>query len=416
MANSKGRRPFGTIRKLPSGRYQARYWGPDGVRRAADDTFATKTEANEWLTLKEAELLEGEWIDPDAGAVPVADYGATWIEERPGLRPKTVLIYTGLLRCHIAPHFEHVTVAEVTLARVRRWRKKLLDSGVSEVTAAKAYRLLRAIFNTALDDGLLRRNPCRMTGGGTEYSPERPVLTVTQVYALADAVGLRYRALILLAAFTSLRWAELAALTPEDIDLDARTVRVTRQLYYHGAGHSFGPPKSRAGIRVVDFPELIVPDVREHLVWVPSSALVFATSTGSPLSHSNFRRRVWLPALAAVGLEGVHLHDLRHTGNQLTANAGANPRELMTRMGHDSERAALIYLHSSRGRQRALTDAVGEAARAELARSRPRNASKLEGTQRARARHSRSASVDRQGFLPAQEVRPDRDSNAGPTA
>jgi integrase len=149
----------------------------------------------------------------------------------------------------------------------------------------------------------------------------------------------------------------------------------------------FGPPKSRAGVRVVDFPELIVPDIREHLAWLPSSAaLVFASSTGSPLAHSNFRRRVWLPALAAVGLEGIHLHDLRHTGNQLTANAGANPRELMARMGHDSERAALIYLHSSRERQRALTDAVGEAARAELARSRPRKTAKLEGTRRARNR------------------------------
>jgi integrase len=73
--------------------------------------------------------------------------------------------------------------------------------------------------------------------------------------------------------------------------------------------------------------------------------LVFSSSTGSPLSHSNFRRRVWLPALAAVGLEGVYFHDLRHTGNQLTADAGANPKELMARMGQDSERAALIYLH-----------------------------------------------------------------------
>ena len=388
MANAKGRqRWFGTIRRLPSGRYQARYHDPDGVRRAADDTFATKTAAQDWLTLKEAELLEGEWIDPDAGAVFVADYAATWIEERPGLRPKTVLIYTGLLRCHIAPHFEHVTVAEVTLARVRRWRRKLLDSGVSEVTAAKAYRLLRAVFNTALDDGLIRRNPCRIKGAGTEHSPERPVLTVTQVYALADAVGLRYRALILLAAFTSLRWAELAALRPGDIDLDARTVRVTRQLHYHDAGHSFGPPKSRAGVRDVDFPELIVPDLREHLDWLPSSAvLVFASSTGSPLSHSNFRQRIWLPALAAVGLEGVHLHDLRHTGNQLTANAGANPRELMARMGHDSERAALVYLHSSRERQRALADAVGEAARAELAKSKRTKKAPPKGTRRARNR------------------------------
>ena len=69
------------------------------------------------------------------------------------------------------------------MARVRRWRKKLLDLGVSEVTAAKAYRLLRAIFHTALDDGLIRRNPCRIKGAGRENSPERPVLTVAQVYA-----------------------------------------------------------------------------------------------------------------------------------------------------------------------------------------------------------------------------------------
>jgi len=282
---------------------------------------------------------------------------------------------------HIGPHFEQVTIAEVTLPRVRRWRKKLLDSGVSEVTAAKAYRLLRAVFNTAVDDGLIRRNPCRIKGAGTEHSPERPVLTVTQVYALADAVGLRYRALILLAAFTSLRWAELAALRPSDIDLDALTVRVTRQLRYHQAGYSFGPPKSRAGVRVVDFPDLIVSDVRKHLAWLPpKAALVFATSTGSPLSHSNFRRRAWLPALTAVGLEGIHVHDLRHTGNQLAANAGANPRELMARMGHDSERAALIYLHSSAARQRALADAMGTAARAEL--------TKPSGTRVARNRKS----------------------------
>ena len=172
-----------------------------------------------------------------------------------------LLIYRGLLHLHIAPYFVSVTVAEVTLARVRRWRKKLLDSGVTEVTAAKAYRLLRAIFNTALDDGLIKRNPCRIKGAGEEDSAERPVLTVAQVYALAEAVGLRYRALILLAAFTSLRWAELVALTPADIDLDARTVRVIRQLNYHEKGRTFGPPKSRAGARTVPFPELIVPDL-----------------------------------------------------------------------------------------------------------------------------------------------------------
>jgi hypothetical protein len=114
--------------------------------------------------MKEAEIRRDDWIDPDAGAVLVADFGATWIEERPGLRPKTVRLYGYLLRAHIAPHFAAVTVAGVTLARVRRWRKTLLDSGVSAVTAAKAYRLLRAILNTAVDDGLIRSNPCRVKG------------------------------------------------------------------------------------------------------------------------------------------------------------------------------------------------------------------------------------------------------------
>jgi integrase len=114
-----------------------------------------------------------------------------------------------------------------------------------------------------------------------------------------------------------------------------------------------------------------VPDVRGHLEWVPaSSSLVFASSIGTPLRHSNFRRRVWLPALAALGLDGVHLHDLRHTGNQLTGNAGANLKELMARMGHDSEHATLVYLHSSAERQRALADEVGKAATAELAKSK----------------------------------------------
>jgi integrase len=316
MANSKGRRRrFGAVRRFPSGRYQARYPGPDGVLRPADDTFATKTGAETWLTRKEAEILEGDWIDPDAGEILISDHAATWIEERAGLRPKTVRNYRGLLRGHIAPHLAAVTVGELTLAWVRRWRKNLLDSGISPITAAKAYRFLRAVMNTAVDDGLIKRNPCRIKGAGSEDSPERPVLSVAQVYALADAVGLRYRALVLLAAFSSLRWGELAALRPEDIDLAACAVRVTRQLNKPGAVPVFGPPKSRAGRRVVDFADLIVPVLRKHLGSVPAGALAFTSPEGTALSNTNFRRRVWGPAVAAVGLEGVHIHDLRHTGN-----------------------------------------------------------------------------------------------------
>lgn len=367
------KRRFGRVRKLPSGRWQARYPGPDGIDRPAPETFGTKTDANVWLTLKEAEIRNGDWIDPGAGAVFVVDFGSTWIDERPGLRPKTIRLYRYLLRSHIAPYFESVTVGEVTLARVRRWRKRLLDSGTSEVTTAKAYWLLRAIFNTALDDGLIRRNPCRIKGADREVSPERPILTVAQVYTVAQEIGPRYGALILLATFASLRWAELAALTKADIDLDACIVRVTRQIdYLPGGGHSFGPLKSKAGRRIVSFPDLIVPDLRRHLEGIDQAdALVFTSPEGAPLRHSNFYRRAWMPALKALGLDGVHLHDLRHTGNQLTAEAGANLRELMARMGHDSTRAALIYLHTSDARQRVIADQVGKLARKALGKPKP---------------------------------------------
>jgi integrase len=265
-------------------------------------------------------------------------------------------------------------LAEIREPHVRRWRKQLLDTGVSEVTTAKAYRLLRAIMNTAVDDGRIRRNPCRVKGAGQEISPERPVLSVTEVYSVADAIDPRYRVLVLLAAFTSLRWGELAALRRRDIDLGRRTIRVERQLTeISGQGLVFGPPKSAAGRRTVPIPGLITADLTDHLdghAGPGDEGLVFTSREGAPLRHGNFTRRAWQPAVKAAGMAGLHFHDLRHAGNTYTANAGANLRELMERMGHSTTRAAMIYLHSTDERQRALADAVEKAARAELRRAR----------------------------------------------
>src|ERR1039458_1301509 len=118
MPNSKAiRRRFGSVRRLPSGRYQARYPGPDGMVRPADDTFETKTDAEVWLIRKEAEILEDDWIDPDAGEGLLPDYSATWIDERPGLRPKTVTLYRYLLRSHIAPHFPALKIGRLKVDR-----------------------------------------------------------------------------------------------------------------------------------------------------------------------------------------------------------------------------------------------------------------------------------------------------------
>ena len=81
MANKKGRRRFGNVRKLPSGRFQARYLGPDGIERTAPNTFDTEKLAKDWLTVTEAEIIRGDWTAPEAGEVQLGDYGARWIAE-----------------------------------------------------------------------------------------------------------------------------------------------------------------------------------------------------------------------------------------------------------------------------------------------------------------------------------------------
>ncbi len=176
--------------------------------------------------------------------------------------------------------------------------------------------------------------------------------------------------MILLACFGGLRWGELVALRRRDIDTATATVRVSRQLTEaRGQAPFFAPPKTAAGKRRVILPGTVVAEIKHHLdthTAPGADALVFTSPRGRLLRHSNFRRTTWATALAATGLDGVHFHDLRHAGNHLVAEAGANLRELMERMGHASSRAALIYLHSSDDRQRTLAEAVSERARRDL--------------------------------------------------
>ena len=335
---------------------------------------------------------------PAADAGPAAPQGAALIKERPGLRPNTVQLYQYVLARHLQPFFGNRAVADIREANVRRWRGELLDSGASPATVAKAYRLMKAIMNTAVDDGIVQRNPCRVRGAGQDRSPERPVLSVSEVVTLVEAMPERYRALVLLAAFGSLRWGELAALRRCDVDAEQGTVRVERSLTeLAGGGYLFGPPKSAAGKRVVVVPAVIRPALADHVATFTASqpdALVFTSPTGALLRDNNFRHRVWRPALAEAGLSGTHFHDLRHTGNTLTATTGASLRELMDRMGHSSPRAALIYLHGSDARQRAIADGLNRLVEGELRAGIQGRSNQARRRDRARSGHASNGGHD----------------------
>jgi len=429
MANKDRHRRFGNIRKLPSGRLQIRYPGPDGRIRTGQETYERISDAEKALVLIEAQLTTGDWTDPERGKVKLADYAATWITERPNLRPRTMDLYRWLLSKHIAPYLGEMPIGRLSTAMIRGWRAELLGNGVSLTMAAKAYRLLRAVLMTAVEeDKMLPRNPCRIRGAGDEDAPERPVLTVAQVFELAEVVGRRpignirelpgggyrlrlrrhgemrtspevygtradaehalwkmaddgrvdcthdrrYLALVLLATFASLRWGEATALRRVDLDLEAGTVRVRAAFIERSTGEILlGPPKSRAGRRIVGIPQAIIPLLREHLsIFVSEGpgALIFPGAKGGPLRRGNFNKMsAWPHAVQSVGAEGLHFHDLRHTGNQFAAASGAGLRDLMARMGHDSERAAMIYQHEARGADQAITDAIDRHVQAERA-------------------------------------------------
>ncbi len=173
----------------------------------------------------------------------------------------------------------------------------------------------------------------------------------------------RFRALVLLATFASLRWGEVSALRRMDIDLDAGTVRVRAAFVERSTGELvLGAPKSKAGRRIVGIPRGLVPVLREHLdVYVGDDpgALVFTGVKGGPLRRSGFNTRTrWVDVVKDMGRPGLHFHDLRHTGNMLAPESGAGLKDLMARMGHDNVRAAKIYQHAVRGADKTITDAI----------------------------------------------------------
>ena len=222
--------------------------------RTGAETYDRLSSAKRALSLIEAQLVTGEWTDPVGGKVKLRTYAERWIAHHAGLRPRTRELYAWLLSAHIVPYLGAMPLASITPDTVREWRATLLSAGVSQTATAKAYRLLRGILMTAAEDRIIPRNPCRIRGGD-EKPPERPVLTIAQVLDLANHLASRrFRALILLATFASLRWGEAIALRRCDLDLAARTVSIRRQYvetngYLTIARRSPGPLSGRSLFR-----------------------------------------------------------------------------------------------------------------------------------------------------------------------
>jgi integrase len=366
-------RQFGSVRKLPSGRFQARYRHPETNQRiTATSTFPTKGAARLWLAGAQTDLARGERMDQYLPTVTLDEYAASWLQNRV-LRPRTVELYQGLLDRHILPKLGDIQIGRLTPSKVREWHAALSKATKpGPVTVAKCYRLLRTICETAYIDELISRNPCNLKGASVEHSPERPVMSIEQLNAVVEAMEDRYRAMVVLGSWCSMRIGEILALTRADIDLEAGTVNVDKSAWELGnRQRRVGPPKTAAGVRVMFIPPHVRDLIGDHLdafTGDDEADLAFVGIKGQPVRRATVYT-AWHRALERAelgkGTPEFRFHDLRHTGATLAAGAGASTRELMARLGHASSAASLRYQHATASRDESIAERLSELAAAD---------------------------------------------------
>ncbi len=406
-ARRREKRGFGSIRKLASGNYQARYLAQSGERVTAPTTFRSRMDAEAWL-LAERRVVEdaGSWQSPkdrlaearlqeQLNLSPTFEsYAERWLESRRSsrgepLRRTTKDKYRSSLRTNVYPTFGTVPLDRITRAAVRTWHDELR---VGPSAKSDAYATLRTILNSAVDDELIEKNPAQIRGAARQIRRKnlRPA-SASELAVMVDTMPERLRLLLLLATWCALRSGELRELRRSDVvitrdetgdeiawvEVSRGVVTVSREDTDSGGSTEaqIGAPKTDAGVRSVSIPEFLIPTVKDHLTRHAApgrNGLLFHASRDQSrhLSETTLNGRAavldahggvrkagfgWREARRRAGREDLDLHDLRHTGATWAAEEGASIAELMYRLGHSTPSMAIHYQHSRQERDREIS-------------------------------------------------------------
>jgi integrase len=324
-------------------RYEAALRGPDRMEHSR--TFRRLGDAEAWLEEERTNARRGGWIDPTRGKETLGSFYQRWKQQavetgRPSER--TLIAYDELWRLYIAPKLKDQSLNTITRADVERVVRAAAKR--SAWRAHDALKVLRRLLSAAVDSEAVARNPA-LRVATPKIEQERPwVLTMGEVDALVEAVPDRYQALVLLAAYGSLRWSELVALRIDRLSLSRHRVRIEEKIVE--SGHLIrGEPKTRRSRRWVTVPDFVAVALAEHVKNYPPGpdGLVFTAPQGGPIRRPAFHRLVWTKATQATGLEGFPFRNLRHTGATLALQEGTNPLLVAFRLGHAS--TAMIERH-----------------------------------------------------------------------
>ncbi|MHA3020124.1 tyrosine-type recombinase/integrase [Mycobacterium sp. BMJ-28] len=356
------RRGFGRLRKLPSGRYQAAYIGPDGNLHKAGRTFDNEDDAVGWLSIERRKIDLGTWGAVErSDAITLRAYADKWIAQR-NLRTRTKAHYESMLKRLILPDLGDVKLAHLTPTKVREWHTALGTD--HETRNAHAYALLHGICQTAIQDEILDANPCRIRAAmQTKRKRDIDILTPAEVDKLARKMPADLAASVVLAAWCGLRWGETSELRRKDIGDECAVLKIRRAVTYRAGQFTVGPPKTAAGVRDVAVPPHIRAVLKAHLkahVDGKPDALLFGLNGGH--MHGDQYRTHWEKARKAIGKPTLRVHDLRHVGAVLAAQAGATTAELMHRIGHTTPGMALRYQHVAEGRDAEIAERLSKLA------------------------------------------------------
>ncbi len=370
------KRRFGAARKLPSGRWQARYRSPEGREITAPHTFATKTDASLFLDAVEVDQRRGVWHDPTpARNETLRTWATRWLAQHSvALTPSTVFSYRGLLECCVLDRFvDHreiglgdLALTSLTPMRIGEWLADLQRSGLSASRVRKAYRVLSLAMDAAVRDRLLPASPC----GKHHRLPRLPeheptILTIAQVEALVanlrngcPPTGKDRRScqpirpnpalalVVELLAYGGVRIGEALALRRRHVDVLGCRLVVAESLTEIDGQFSFGSTKTHQ-IREVPLPRSLLVDLERHLdteVDARTDALLFTSQTGGPVRYRSLRRS-FDAACRRVGLVGVTPHSLRASCASWVAESDG-VLEAARRLGHS--RASVTTRHYAR--------------------------------------------------------------------
>jgi integrase len=316
-------------------RFDVQWRMPDRTKRKK--TFATEREARIFEASLVTKSAVGDVVDPRAGRVTLATVYKSWLASRVDLSPKVRRGYEDNWRSRIEPRFGGWYVARIDHHSIQAWVNEMSASGLSSRTVRWIHSVLKMTLDFAIDDGqLLARNPASRTKFPPLRQTSHTYLTTSEVATLADVCG-PGGDVVLLLAYTGLRFGELVGLRVEDVDLKARRIRVRRSITQVGGKLVEGNPKSSAGRRSIPLPQRVLPILAERVEGRSAASPAITSPNGSLLGLENWKRSTkWRAAIVEIGRPSLRVHDLRHTYASLARRAGADLRMLQKTMGHAS--------------------------------------------------------------------------------